>query len=230
MTIRSQASQQCVEGSETRASARRRQVASKRPAPLWGDDIVRSVRKRAAVWQLIEGKYEVLPNGCWRWTEKFHSSGYPNMWIPTVFGNISVPVHRLTWILTHGPIPMEPSGKRSMSVCHKCDYPPCINPEHHFLGTQSDNMKDMARKGRSCLGIKNSQAKVSDEVVEEIRRLAKGGEKQYVLCEKFNLSPAQISRIIRGRRRQTAGGDTIKRHGNYRHGKYAKRRDGNDIA
>lgn len=222
MTIRSQASKE--EGSETMTQVSRSQAGSKRPAPLWGDEIVRSARKRAAVWQLLDGKYRVLENGCWQWTEGTDSSGYAHLWIPTIFGNISVPVHRLTWILENGPIPMEPSGKRSMSVCHDCDYPPCINPDHHFLGTQADNMKDMARKGRGAHGEKNGQVKVSDDTVGKIRMLATAGERQYKLCERFSLSPAQVSRIIRGRRRQMAPGQLSKQHGNYRHGRYAKRR------
>lgn len=228
MPIRSQAAS--AEGSETRAPARRPQAGSKRPAPILGEDIVRSARKRAAVWQLLEGKYEILENGCWRWIEGTDNNGYPHIWVPTIIGNISVPVHRLTWILTHGAIPMEPSGKRSMSVCHSCDYPLCINPDHQFLGTQAENMRDMASKGRSCQGEKNGQIKVTDETVDEIRTRVANGERQYVLCDEFDLSPAQVSRIVRARRRQSASGKTSNRHGNFKHGRYAKRRSSSDVS
>ena len=50
--------------------------------------------------------------------------------------------HRAAWIFTHGEIP------DGMFVLHKCDNPPCVKPEHLFLGTHKENMKDMTRKGR----------------------------------------------------------------------------------
>jgi len=50
--------------------------------------------------------------------------------------------HRKAWEDEHGPIPP------GMNVCHHCDNPPCINPDHLFLGTQKDNAVDMSRKGR----------------------------------------------------------------------------------
>lgn len=64
--------------------------------------------------------------------------GYGRIWT----GERVADTHRLAWELTFGPIP---SG---MVVCHKCDNPPCFNPEHLFVGTQGDNLRDMAAKGR----------------------------------------------------------------------------------
>jgi hypothetical protein len=51
--------------------------------------------------------------------------------------------HRVAWTLANGPIPA------GMHVLHTCDNPPCCNPGHLWLGTQADNMADMARKGRT---------------------------------------------------------------------------------
>ena len=71
--------------------------------------------------------------------------------------------HRFVWTQTFGPIP---SG---MCVCHSCDQPSCVNPNHLFLGTQADNMRDMARKGRSTRLEKNPSAKLTAEQVRAIR-------------------------------------------------------------
>ncbi len=58
--------------------------------------------------------------------------------------------HRIAWELTHGPIPGD------MRVLHRCDNPSCCNPDHLFLGTLSDNMKDMWNKGRHVKPVNKS--------------------------------------------------------------------------
>lgn len=75
--------------------------------------------------------------------------------------------HRLAWFVTHGEIP------DGQYVCHRCDNPACINPEHLFLGNQTVNMKDMYKKRRqpkrNCENNGNSKLSWSD--VLEIRKL-----------------------------------------------------------
>lgn len=74
--------------------------------------------------------------------------------------------HRVSWRLHHGEIP---SG---LCVLHRCDNPPCVRPEHLFLGTLRDNTQDMIRKGRARLncGGRKVGAKLSPEGLEKFRR------------------------------------------------------------
>lgn len=71
--------------------------------------------------------------------------------------------HRASWTLHNGPIPPR------LCVLHRCDNPRCVNPEHLFLGTQAENMRDMVLKGRSLKGERANGSKLTDNDVREIR-------------------------------------------------------------
>ncbi len=79
------------------------------------------------------------PNtGCWLWMYGTAKAGYGCC---TYLGEVGA--HRVSYVIHIGPIP---SGQH---VLHKCDVPQCVNPDHLVLGTNADNMADMARKGRA---------------------------------------------------------------------------------
>jgi hypothetical protein len=80
--------------------------------------------------------------GCWEWSAATRLCGYG---VLNVLGR-TVDAHRISWELHYGPIP------RGMVVCHRCDNPPCVRPDHLFLGTKRDNTHDMLRKGRGKNG------------------------------------------------------------------------------
>ena len=92
---------------------------------------------------------------------------------------------RLIWEECFGPIP------EGMCVLHRCDNPPCVNPEHLFLGTKGDNNRDAAIKGRS-----RGAARLTPAQVREIRA---SPETQVVLAARFGISQPSVSLIKLGR-------------------------------
>lgn len=118
------------------------------------------------------------------------STGYGILWIE----GRNWTAHRIAWTLTNGPIP------DGLYVLHQCDNRPCANPNHLFLGTNGDNQRDAAKKGKSrgkvMFGENNPAAKLSETDVREIRRLEALGVKRKTLAAKWSISYSQISSIL----------------------------------
>lgn len=138
-------------------------------------------------------------DSCWNWTGAKFLTGYGMVRLDGKnFG-----AHRLSYVMKHGSIP---SG---LIICHKCDNPSCVNPDHLFAGTYKDNAQDMIAKGRKSdsAGEANGQAILTAIQAEEIRnRYAKGDMPQCELARKYNVSPALIGLITKGRIWVTASG------------------------
>ena len=84
-----------------------------------------------------------------------------------------------------------------MCVCHICDNPKCVNPDHLFLGTYKDNAEDMVKKNRSLKGERHSNAKLTEKNVRDIRRRKK--EPVAHLASIYGVSAYTIKDILRKR-------------------------------
>lgn len=121
--------------------------------------------------------------GCWGWIGATDSFGYGQIHRE---GRVQT-AHRVVWQLVNGPIP------NKMCVLHRCDNPPCTNPDHLFLGTQRDNMVDAASKGRT-----DAHPKLTVEQAMAIRSSAGRGVD---LAREHGVSQALVSMIRSGQRR-----------------------------
>lgn len=133
-------------------------------------------------------------DGCWLWLAKTNQRGYGT--IRRVGGqNGDVYAHRLSWELHFGVIP------DGLFVCHRCDTPSCVRPDHLFLGTPADNMADMVAKGRRRKGDQSPFSKLSSNSVAQIRaRYEAGGIRQRDLADAYGVSESLICLVLQGRR------------------------------
>lgn len=148
----------------------------------------------------IKVRMTVSDSGCWLWngTKKTcRRNTHKYGWV--TFQGKQMSAHRASWILFNGEI------ERGFVVCHKCDVPECINPEHLFIGTQKDNVKDMIAKGRKWIGIairkidgKPNRAKLTESDVVEIHALRNLGMSQSKIAQKIGVSQGCISQLLRG--------------------------------
>lgn len=166
-------------------------------------------KKASKFWAKVD-KHGPVPGheselgSCWIWTGHTRVDGYATIRVGHANQGKRMFVHRFSWELQYDPIP------KDLSVCHRCDTPLCVRPDHLFVGTIADNNVDMRSKGRARggpgpnganrqWGEQASNRKLTWDQVEAIRRewngtLARANE----LAVKYGVYPNQVRRVAKG--------------------------------
>ena len=145
----------------------------------------------AVAIELMDGVV-VSNSGCWVWQKGLvETSGYASI-TRSYKKNVQEGGHRLAYAVFNGVD--IPDG---LYVCHTCDNKACINPDHLWLGTQKDNIRDMMKKGRRvwAKGEQVANSKLTDETIRAIR---KSDEQVKKIAEKYGISSGHVSNIKSG--------------------------------
>lgn len=145
--------------------------------------------------------------GCWLWTQFRDPEGYGRFWV--VSRRRRVRAHRVAFELETGINPGD------LFVCHTCDNPRCVHPDHLFMGTSEDNSRDRDSKGRQargttsgartqphrvCRGSRNGRAKLDEAMVRALRAEIAGGMSLSEVARRFAVS-VQVIWAIHHRKR-----------------------------
>jgi hypothetical protein len=133
--------------------------------------------------QTFYKRFDQMPNGCWEWNS--HLDSYKK------YGNFNYQgkmwrAHRLSYIFHKG------NFDQTLFVCHTCDNPKCVNPDHLFLGSTQDNTVDRVQKDRSAKGEANGDSRLTEIQVREIRQ---SNEKTKILVDRYKVSKQTILKI-----------------------------------
>lgn len=167
---------------------------------------------RASTGALLLGRFWSrvrMGDGCWEWQGSRTQFGYGKIKVQ----GVERTTHRFSWELANGPIPP------GAYILHRCDNPPCVRPDHLFLGTQADNIHDMDDKDRrnapsehlgargeahwtrqkpeaAARGERVGGSKLTADDVREIRRLRTEGLTLKVIAARFGVTFTNVDMIV----------------------------------
>lgn len=122
-----------------------------------------------------------VSNGCWEWTANKTHGGYGKFWLC----GKHVLAHRFSYELFKDSIP---EGK---VICHSCDNPWCVNPDHLWLGTQSENIEDSVVKNRF-----DSVVKISSVIVKTMKKKRNCGAKYREIAEEYGIGLTTVYEAV----------------------------------
>jgi len=126
---------------------------------------------------------------CWLWKGAIDKSGYGIMCMKKHFKR-QTSAHRISWTLINGKIP------ELKEICHKCDNPRCVRPDHLFVGTHKENMNDRDGKNRNAKGELNGRSKINSNDVIKIRKLSESGLKYTKISNMYKIDRKTVKDIV----------------------------------
>lgn len=152
-------------------------------------------KPKSAIYRFNHSYIKDDESGCWVWQGKSRSGACKKYGRIKVNG-VTMAAHRYSWELYNDQ--KIPEG---MVVMHKCDNPECVNPDHLIVGTLSDNMKDMVKKGRNVsnfrLGLKGEDAGNSKLKKDQVVKIFNDSRPQRQIAKDFGITQAAVSLIKR---------------------------------
>lgn len=132
------------------------------------------------------------PGGCWPWLGRRYGDGYGEFRLSS---GHRIAAHRFAWEIANGrPVPP------GLYVCHRCDNPPCVNPDHLFAGTPAENEADKIAKGRKerNAGEQNGNVRLTAADVLELRAAVAEGASYTRVSKRFGIHRKTAARICAG--------------------------------
>lgn len=141
--------------------------------------------QKKSLREKFEERFYVTP-GCWIWTHGTDSHGYGKI----TYKSVTAKAHRVSYSLYISDIPA------GLHILHKCDNPICVNPDHLFMGTHADNMRDKTKKGRAIgahAGESHHKAKLT---VEKVLRIREDARNTTQIAREYNVDRKTIDAVL----------------------------------
>ena len=126
---------------------------------------------------------------CWNWTAYCNVAGYGTF----LYNGKARTAHRIAWLLATGKDP------GNLLVLHKCDNRKCVNPEHLYIGTAADNVRDSINRRRIKVGEAHYAAKLSVASIEWAVKEYNSGRDQKSIAKELNVSPSALYNALKGK-------------------------------
>jgi len=180
-------------------SGRIRRAMCDRCYDRWLRNRTEEERYRPTTQERWESKFERgAPEECWLWRGGL-SKGYGSFHVSSKRGRVKAHAYAVE-LATGVRCP------RGQGALHRCDNPPCVNPNHIYYGTQKQNSADMVERSRHPVGERRPNSRMTADQVVNIRERFAAGETFTQLKKEFGISSGRLSNIVNGHAWKHVGG------------------------